>query len=276
MIIGKGGETKRMLHEKSGCKSIVIDSESGDVIITWGKPGSFDPLMMMKLPDVIKAIGRGMNPKKAMSLLDDEMLFELIELKSFVGKKANQQRRIRSRIIGSEGKIRKRIEALTNCELTVYGGTIVIIGDDIGLPMASDAIKSLLNGAEHGPVLKKLEVVRKKHRISSKSLESIETKETSLGFEHLVPGLSNIAERRNRKYKNSQPDINNEEDLVIVKTGNTFEDKLTEDVSVADIRKELFENENTVIDKNTDHGLSDILKRQKEREEKENDKLDIT
>tara|TARA_X000000368_G_C23025006_1_gene709757 strand:- start:1477 stop:1992 length:516 start_codon:yes stop_codon:yes gene_type:complete len=155
-----------------------------------------------------------MNPKKAMSLLDDEMLFELIELKSFVGKKANQQRRIRSRIIGSEGKIRKRIEALTNCELTVYGGTIVIIGDDIGLPMASDAIKSLLNGAEHGPVLKKLEVVRKKHRISSKSLESIETKETSLGFEHLVPGLSNIAERRNRKYKNSQPDINNEEDLV--------------------------------------------------------------
>ena len=95
IIIGKGGETKRMLHEKSGCKSIIIDSESGDVIIKWGEPGSFDPLMMMKLPDVIKAIGRGMNPKKAMSLLDDEMLFELIELKSFVGKKANQQRRIR-------------------------------------------------------------------------------------------------------------------------------------------------------------------------------------
>ena len=202
-----------MLHEKSGCKSIIIDSESGDVIIKWGEPGSFDPLMMMKLPDVIKAIGRGMNPKKAMSLLDDEMLFELIELKSFVGKKANQQRRIRSRIIGSEGKIRKRIEALTNCEITVYGGTIVIIGDDLGLPMASDAIKSLLNGAEHGPVLKKLEVVRKKQRISSKTIDYIETKETSLGFEHLVPGLSNITERRNRKYKNSQPDINNEKDL---------------------------------------------------------------
>ena len=79
--------------------------------------------------------------------------------------------------------------------------------------MASDAIKSLLNGAEHGPVLKKLEVVRKKQRISSKTIDYIETKETSLGFEHLVPGLSNITERRNRKYKNSQPDINNEEDL---------------------------------------------------------------
>ena len=43
--------------------------------------------------------------------------------------------------------------------------------------------------------------------------KSIELKENSLGFEHLVPGLSNIAERRNRKLKNFQPDINNEEDL---------------------------------------------------------------
>ena len=213
MIIGKGGDTKRMLIEKSGCKSIFVDSNTGDVTITWGEPGTFDPLMMMKVPDMIKAIGRGMNPKKAMSLLDDEMLFELIELKSFVGKKANQQRRIRSRIIGSEGKIRKRLEELTNCEITVYGGTVVIIGDDLGLPMASDAIKKLLNGAEHGPVLKRLELIRKKQRITSKYLDSIHTKEPSSGFEHLVPGLSDVAERRNRRYKNSQPDINDEEDL---------------------------------------------------------------
>ena len=169
--------------------------------------------MIMKVPDVIKAIGRGMNPKKAMALLNDDMLFELIELKSFVGKKANQQRRIRSRIIGSEGKIRKRIEALTDSEITVYGGTVVVIGDDLGLPMASDAIKKILNGAEHGPVLKRLEVIRKKQRVTSKYLESIHTKETTFGFEHLVPGLSDVAERRNRRYKNSQPDINDEEDL---------------------------------------------------------------
>ncbi len=213
MIIGKGGNTKRMLIEKSGCKSIFVDSNTGDVTITWGEPGTFDPLMMMKVPDMIKAIGRGMNPKKAMSLLDDEMLFELIELKSFVGKKANQQRRVRSRIIGSEGKIRKRLETLTNCEITVYGGTVVIIGDDLGLPMASDAIKKLLNGAEHGPVLKRLELIRKKQRVTSKYLDSIHTKDASSGFEHLVPGLSNVAERRNRRYKNSQPDINDEEDL---------------------------------------------------------------
>ena len=34
-----------------------------------------------------------------------------------------------------------------------------------------------------------------------------------MGFEHLVPGLSDVTERRNRRYKNSQPDINDKEDL---------------------------------------------------------------
>ena len=61
MIIGKGGNTKRMLTEKGGCKSIHVDSKTGDVTINWGEPGSFDPLMMMKVPDVIKAIGRAVS-----------------------------------------------------------------------------------------------------------------------------------------------------------------------------------------------------------------------
>ena len=145
-----------------------------------------------------------MNPKKAISLLDDDMLFELIDLKSFVGKKANQQRRIRSRIIGSEGKIRKRIEGLTNCEVTVYGGTIVIIGDDVGLPMASDAIRNLLNGAEHGPVLKKLELVRKKQRVFSRSLDSIELKENSVLTDKEENDLNNAKRKLLKTIKNKE------------------------------------------------------------------------
>lgn len=50
-----------------------------------------------------------------------------------------------------------------------------------------------------------------------------------------------------------------------------FGDGNDDDVSTADLRKELFEAEDVIISKNgdNDHGLSDILKRQKEREEKE-------
>jgi hypothetical protein len=53
--------------------------------------------------------------------------------------------------------------------------------------------------------------------------------------------------------------IDEQGNLVSVKDISTMDRKLGDDVSVADIRKELFEDENVVIDKNTDHGLSDIL-----------------
>lgn len=44
--------------------------------------------------------------------------------------------------------------------------------------------------------------------------------------------------------------------LVSVKDVSTFDNKLGESVTAADIRKELFEDDNVVVDKNTDHGLS--------------------
>ena len=47
--------------------------------------------------------------------------------------------------------------------------------------------------------------------------------------------------------------------LVSVKDTNTFETDLGDNVSVADIRRELFNNENVVIDyKNSKHGLDTL------------------
>ena len=51
-----------------------------------------------------------------------------------------------------------------------------------------------------------------------------------------------------------------------------FGDGENDDLSTADLRKELFDGENVVLDKNTDHGLEEILERQKKLEE---DKKDI-
>lgn len=225
VLIGKAGKTRSMLQENSGCTMLDINSKSGDVIIRWGEPGSYDPLMALKMPDVIKAIGRGMNPKKAISLLEDGKLFELIEIKEFVGKRQNQQRRLRSRIIGTDGKIRRRIEALAACEVVVFGGTIVVIGDEEGTPLATAAIQNLLGGAEHGPVLKHLERERRRIRLSHRRLEYIETKSGATGFEHLVPGLADVSARRHRRFTSSQPDPDSEEDLAEMMA-------LTEDESV--------------------------------------------
>ena len=56
VLIGRKGATRRAL-EKATKSSLHIDSSSGDVSVVWDE--EFDPILRMKLPDVIRAIGRG-------------------------------------------------------------------------------------------------------------------------------------------------------------------------------------------------------------------------
>ena len=169
----------------------------------------------MKLPDVIKAIGRGMAPKSAIQLLEDHNFFELVDIRKFVGKRSNQQRRIRGRIIGSDGKIRRLIEGLTDTQISIYNSTVVLVGEEEGLAAARQAVEMIAGGAEHGTVLNFLERDRKRSRLSNRQLETIEIRDEMVvpqsGFEELVPGLSDLSERRSRRMKASQVDPANDE-----------------------------------------------------------------
>ena len=214
VLIGSSGSTAKSLRNSAGCKELNIDSVTGEVEVIWGDAGSYDPIKAMKLPNVIKAIGRGMAPKAALRLFDEQHFFEMVDLRDYVGKRSNQQRRIRSRIIGSQGKIRKLIENLTDTEITIYKSTVVIIGEEDGLFAARQAIEMLASGSEHGSVLSYLEKDRRRAKLSNRSLESIELKSDdsqNTGFEHLVPGLSDISDRRSRRMKASQVDPEDEE-----------------------------------------------------------------
>ena len=209
VLIGAKGTTMKSIREACGCQDLFINSETGDVEVTWGEAGSYDPVKAMKLPDVVKAIGRGMAPKAAIRLFDDQHFFEMVDLRDFVGKRSNQQRRVRSRIIGSQGKVRQLIESLTDTEITIYKSTVVIIGEQEGLFAARQAIEMLAGGSEHGSVLGYLEKDRRKAKLSNRSLDSIEVKTDSIettGFENLVPGLSDISNRRSRRMRASQVD----------------------------------------------------------------------
>ncbi len=214
VLIGSKGATAKSIREASGCKELDINSETGDVEVLWGEPGSYDPIKAMKLPDVVKAIGRGMAPKAAIRLFDDGHFFEMVDLRNFVGKRSNQQRRIRSRIIGSQGKIRKLIEGLTDTEITIYKSTVVIIGEQEGLSAARQAIEMLAGGSEHGSVLGFLEKDRRRAKLESRSLGTIELKgddDELSGFENLVPGLTDVTNRRSRRMRASQVDPDDED-----------------------------------------------------------------
>jgi ribosomal RNA assembly protein len=216
VIIGAKGATSKAIREAAGCLKFLIDSESGDVDVEWGEPGTYDPVRAMKLPDVVKAIGRGMAPDAAVRLLDDNHFFELVDLRDYVGKRSNQQRRIRARIIGRQGKIRKLIEQLTDTQISIYNSTVVLVGEESGLFAARQAIEMLAGGSEHGSVIGFLERDRKRARLDGRSLDAYQERAPanpgSSSFEGLVPGLAEISqERRNRRMKASQVDPADEE-----------------------------------------------------------------
>ena len=162
-LIGTKGETKKMLQNISGIK-IDVDTE-GEVMIH-DDAETADPLMALKIIDVIKAIGRGFNPDRATRLFDDDEYLEVVDLKEFVGGRNNQLSRIRGRIIGKDGKTRQIIEDLTGVYVTIYGNTVALIGNSISLPVAKHAVELLLNGSEHATVYHYLESQRPRLRIA--------------------------------------------------------------------------------------------------------------
>lgn len=168
VLIGAKGKTRKVLEDKSGLK-IEVDSEQNEVVIH-DEEEDADPLMVLKLQDIVKAIGRGFSPQRAARLWSDDAYFELVDIHDYVGKQPAHVRRVASRIIGSEGKTRRIIEEQTGCELAVYGHTVGIIADIENLGHAKQAVDMILRGAEHASVYRFLEKMRRQTRRSRQDL----------------------------------------------------------------------------------------------------------
>ncbi len=158
-LIGPKGAIRKQLEKRSGFK-IDVDTEENEVTIHDEVEGA-NPLDLLKLQDIIKAVGRGFSPDRADRLWSDEAYFELLDIYDFVGKHKNHVRRIASRIIGAEGKTRRIIQEQTGCDLSIYGHTVGIIGNLEALADAKHACEMLLRGAEHASVYRYLERKRR-------------------------------------------------------------------------------------------------------------------
>jgi ribosomal RNA assembly protein len=90
----------------------------------------------------VKAIGRGFAPVRAMKIFDG-MQLEVMKLDDRSAK------RIKSRIIGTNGKARRRLECLSECMISVYGNTVSLIGPPEKIICAKKAVEMLICGASH-------------------------------------------------------------------------------------------------------------------------------
>tara|TARA_A100001037_G_scaffold297810_1_gene320373 strand:- start:1868 stop:2596 length:729 start_codon:yes stop_codon:yes gene_type:complete len=212
VLIGKGGQTRKMLEEISGAE-LDIDSQTGEVMAEWKEEP--DPVVRMKMPDVVLAIGRGLAPSRAIQLIQDDVFLRMYDIREWVGRQPNQTRRMRSRLIGRNGRIRSLIEEISNCEMAIHGSTVLVIGDRDGITLAGPAIEGILRGSEHSTILHGLEQDRKRMRMQSRQLESFEERGSgdSSKFDTLVPGLAQARRRRERRHKASQIDPSDSDEV---------------------------------------------------------------
>lgn len=75
-----------------------------------------------------------------------------------------------------------------------------------------------------------------------------------------------LAEKNDNKLTQT---INEKGELVSVENMNSLEKNLGVNATMEDIQKELFEGDDVVMNKHTDHGLGDVLKRKEEADQKE-------
>lgn len=167
VLIGPEGKIKSNIEERLKVE-LTIDSEAGSIEITLKDPS--DPSLLLRAKDVVTAIGRGFSPKQADRLIrNEDMVFDFIDLRTIFGRSDSDIRRVKSRIIGMNGKTRRTIEELTEADVVVYGHTVGIIGTFEQAAAARSAIQMIIQGSQHHTVYSFLQ--KKRRELKKQQLE---------------------------------------------------------------------------------------------------------
>lgn len=161
VLIGKNGETKRKIEERTHTK-ITIKGTEVDI--------SGSPYYEMIAENVVNAISLGFSSEKAMLLTKEnkDYTYEFIPLqeKKFMA--------IRGRIIGRNRDILNNIEKISECYVCVGKEGIGIIGDYEDVEDVKEAILILINHGKPGVAYKFLSK-RKKQRKDRGMLERMDS-----------------------------------------------------------------------------------------------------
>ena len=168
VLIGKDGSIKNKIEQAFKVR-LIIQSENGIVEIVPSE-ASDDPTTILRARDVVFAIARGFSPQRALTLIDDDIVLDVIDLRETFGRNDRDIARLKGRVIGREGKIRRLIEEMTSAQVSVYGHTIAMLGVFETVTAAREAIELLLKGKQHSTVYRLL----RKIKSESKKRETLE------------------------------------------------------------------------------------------------------
>jgi ribosomal RNA assembly protein len=168
VLIGPEGKVKRDIEERLQVK-LEIESEAGGVEITLSEKAT-DPSLLFRAKDVVTAIGRGFSSDQAYRLIrSEDTIFDFIDLRNIFGRSDSDIRRVKSRIIGMNGRTRRTIEELTDADTVVYGHTVGFIGTFEQVDIARNAVQMIIQGSEHHTVYNFLQ--KKRRELKMQQLE---------------------------------------------------------------------------------------------------------
>ena len=157
VLIGIDGKVKKEIEKALGVK-INIDSKTGDCeVLPIIDDPNYIPLNVYTAQKIVNAINRGFNPAKAMKLIEEDYDIEVFNLLSILGKSEKHIKRVKGRIIGRSGEMRRAIERFAESFVSVYGKTVSVIALYEDLQIARKAINMIIKGMPHHMVLKYLE-----------------------------------------------------------------------------------------------------------------------
>lgn len=104
---------------------------------------------------VVDALNFGFPFEIALTVLNEDVMFEIINIKDHTKRKKLKD--IRARIIGTEGSVLNTLGELTECSLVLNGNDVGIIGNAEHMKKTQSAVISLIQGAKHANVYAFLE-----------------------------------------------------------------------------------------------------------------------
>lgn len=167
-LVGKEGIVKAEIERRCGV-SLEIDGKTGEAKISY-QPDALIESNPFKASDIVSAIARGFSPQRAFSLLEEERLLNVMDLREYSGKSENAMLRIKSRLIGTDGKARRIIEELSGTLISIYGHTVAVIGDQDASKVAKEAIDKLAKGGTHKATYEMLQKYRTKQKLNKMQL----------------------------------------------------------------------------------------------------------
>ena len=124
---------------------------------------SGDPMKDYEASIVLDAINFGFSARKALVLLDPTMQFKLLNIKKFTRK--SRLKDARSRIIGTEGKTKRAIENICNCDIVISENEVGIIAPGDSIEETVTGIINMIKGSKQGNVYAFLEKMNSRRKL---------------------------------------------------------------------------------------------------------------